>query len=721
MKFILLALALFLSGFYAKAQEQTREITFEDVYLDRIFSEVIPGGIQSMHNGDYFTESTPSGILKYAYRTGDFVDVLFTTDQLGEGGTGSIDSYELSGDDSRLLIATNKEGIYRHSYLADYWVYDLKDNISIHLTEKGKVQLGQFSPDGKNVAYVRNNNLYIYDLEGKEEKRVTHDGEYNKIINGVPDWVYEEEFRFSEGFAWSPDSRQIAYYKTDESRVRKFAISKYGDLYPGIMNYKYPKAGERNSIVSMHVHNIDTGEDAVMDTGEETDQYIPRIKWTHTPGLLAISRLNRLQNRFDLILADARTGRAEVVLAEENEYFITEPTDDKIIFLEDRQHFLFFSEMDGYLHYYLYDLSGNLVNQVTKGPWDVIDFLGLDEKTRTLFYSSYEESSLRSNVYSIGLDGNNKQKISDKPGWNTARFSHGFKYYIHTHSSANTPGMITLHRRNGKLIRVMEDNGALKQAARAFGLPQKELFTINTSMGTELNAYMYKPKNFDPGREYPLMMYVYGGPESQQVRDEWGTSTWHYLLLEKGYVIVCVDNRGTNGNGEKFRKSTYMQLGKLELEDQIESAQYLGSLAYIDASRIGIWGSSYGGYMASLCITKGAPVFKLAIAISPVTNWRYYDTIYTERFMRTPRENPEGYDQNSPLNFAGLLEGKFLLAHGMIDDNVHFQNSVDFADALIGAGKDFEMLFYPDQAHGIRMRAGLHLRRKMTRFVEENL
>ena len=721
MKNILLFLVPVFFCLQTPAQEVTRKITFDDIYRERVFSEAGFSGVTSMNDGNFFVQAKGSVILKYSYRTGEYVETLFSMDMLGSAAAGSIDAFELTGDNSRILVTTNMERIYRHSYLADYYVYDFKDQSTLQLTGSGKMQLAGFSPDGEHVAYVRNNNIFIYDLVGRQEKQVTLDGEFNKIINGAPDWVYEEEFRFSKGYAWSPDSKYIAYYKTDESRVREFSFSRFGGLYPEQVRYKYPKAGEENAIVSIHVYDLESVEDRVMDIGEETDQYIPRIRWTRTPGLLAISRLNRLQNRYDLLFADAHTGNSDLILTEENSTYIVEPTDDKMVFLKDREHFLFFSEADGYLHYYLYDISGKLVNQITRGEWDVIDFLGLDEGSQTLYYSSYEESSLRSNVYSIGLGGEGKRKLSDKPGWNTAEFSSGFEYYIQTHSNAAAPSVVSLHKSNGKLIKVLEDNKKLMNAASEYGLPAKELFTIKTGEGILLNAYMYKPKDFSPERKYPLMMYVYGGPESQEVRDEWGTSTWNYLLLQMGYVIVCVDNRGTNGRGEEFRKSTYLQLGKLELEDQIASARYLGSLSYIDSTRVGIWGSSYGGYMASLCITLGAEVFQLAIAVSPVTSWRYYDTIYTERFLRTPKENPGGYDDYSPLYYADRLKGKFLLVHGMVDDNVHFQNSVDFSSALIAAGCSFETLFYPDQAHGIRMRSGLHLRREMTRFVEENL
>ena len=724
MNFRKLSAALFISLMTIQgwSQGRDREITFDDLYQKGVFVEEGVSGLCSMNDGKHYTVSSGGMILKYSYSTGEFVEVLFSMDQLDRPGVNNISGYEFTQDDKKILLTTGSERIYRHSYRANYYVYDLEAESTTFISEKGKQQLGTFSPDGSKVAFVRQNNLYFFDLEAKTEQQVTSDGEHNKIINGAPDWVYEEEFAFSEGFEWSPDSKMIAYYRTDETRVKQYSMTTYGSLYTDFYTFKYPKAGEQNSLVSIHVYNLESGSDLVMDTGEETDQYIPRINWTRVPGKLSIMRLNRLQNKFELLIADATTGESSVILSEENEYFIKEPSSDLVVYLADGQHFIYRSEKSGFLHYYLYDMDGNEIGPITQGDWDVIDFLGMDEKRGYMYFTSYEESSVRSTVYRIKPDGTRKEKISEKPGWNTAEFSKTFDYYIHTHSSVTTPIYITLHNAKGKLISVLEDNARLKANAKAYGIPEKELLTITTPEGVELNAYMFKPKNFTEDGEYPLLMHVYGGPESQSVQDKWGTSSWYYLLLEKGYVVVCVDNRGTDGKGEAFRKSTYMQLGKLEAEDQIAAAKYLGSLPYIDAGRIGITGGSYGGYMTSLCMTKGANVFKLGIAVSSITNWRYYDTIYTERFMRTPQENPDGYDLNSPVHYADRLKGKFLLIHGMADDNVHFQNSVDFAEALIQAGIKFDMMFYPDQSHGIYKRgAGTHLRSLTTDYVLENL
>lgn len=705
---------------------QVKPITFEDIYLEEKFDPRDLTGLRFMNDGKNFTLLKDGMILRYSCSTGEFVDVLFDQRQLdslqlGQSRTGSIAAYEFSSDDRLILLALDRERIWRRSYRARYWVYNRETGEATYLSGNGRQQGTCFSPDGSAVAYVRDNNLFVFDLGSGRERQLTSDGERNSIINGAPDWVYEEEFAFANGFAWSPDSRRIAYYRSDERHVRFYTLTAYGDLYPEWSTYKYPKAGERNSIVTIRVLDLETGRDIPMDTGEEIDQYIPRIWWTGRSGELCILRLNRAQNKLDILLADALTGENRLILEENNDPYIREPNDHTVVFLPGRDRFIYESERTGFHHFYLYDMNGREIGAITAGEWDVIDFLGCDAEMGMIYYTSYEGSSVQSNVWSIRLDGSGKKMVSGERGWNTAKFSKTFDYYIHTHSTAARPMHITLHDVSGEMIRVLEDNGDLKRNMLDYGLPEKELFTITGPTGAEMNAYLYKPKGFREDREYPLLMYVYGGPESQEVRDQWGTNIWHYLMLEKGYAVACVDNRGTDGKGEGFRKAVCMQLGKLETEDQIAAARYLGSLPWIDAGRIGIWGGSYGGFMSLLCLSRGADVFKMAVSLYPVTHFKYYNTIYTERFMGTPRENPDGYEFNSPIFHAGSMEGNLLLVHGMFDDNVHLQNSVDYAEALIQNGKAFEMVFYPNQIHGIRGEANLHLRKKMTRFVIENL
>jgi len=696
-------------------------ITLDHIYRKGIFTPGSLSGVNSMKDGLHYTINKQGRIEKYSYRTGKKREVLFDADKFEE--IDRISGYSLSEKEDKILIETGRERIYRRSYLADYWIYDIPAETLQPLSQKGMQQLGTFSPDGSRVAFVRDNNLFIRDLDRNEEQQITFDGKKNEIINGAPDWVYEEEFGFARGFCWSPDGKKIAFYRFDERRVRQFHMTIFGELYPESYRFKYPKAGEQNSIVSIHVYDLQSGKTIAMDTGEETDQYIPRIKWTRDPGVLGMMRMNRLQNRLEILHASAASGRSRVVYREENKTYISEPTDHTITYLPDNKHFILVSERDGYFHFYLYDFVSGIIRPITSGPFDTDEFVGYDEKKEVLYYTSYEVSALERHLYSIHIDGKGKKRLSKKKGTHHADFSDSFDYYIHTHSSANSPPVITLHQRDGSLIRVLEDNEALKRKMKQYGFAETGFLTLHTASGQELNAWMIRPNDFDPAKEYPLFIYVYGGPESQNVIDAWGRRTpWFQMLVQQGYIVACVDNRGTNGRGEAFRKATYMKLGKLETIDQVESARWFGSLDYIDENRIGIFGWSYGGFMTSLCMTKGNGLYRMGIAVAPVTSWRYYDTIYTERFMRTPEKNPEGYDNNSPINFAGQLQGKFLLIHGSGDDNVHFQNSMDLSEALVQAGKQFEMQFYPNKDHGISGgNTTFHLYKRMTGFILENL
>ncbi|MCD4711283.1 MAG: S9 family peptidase [Bacteroidales bacterium] len=701
--------------------QETKTITLEDAFQRRTFRAEGLYGLRSMNDGLHYTVQNSSTIDKYSYKTGEHVETLFDAADFEE--LSSFSGYHLNDLETKILIETGVESIYRHSYLASCYVYNMESKTLAPVSEKGKQQLGTFSPDGSQVAFVRDNNLYIRDLSKKKEKQITFDGVRNEIINGAPDWVYEEEFGFSQGFHWSPDGKKIAFYRFDERRVKEFHMTIFGALYPESNKFKYPKAGELNSLVTIHVYNRETGKTTSMDVGEESDQYIPRIKWTWDPEVLSIMRLNRLQNQLDILHADAGSGASKVVYSESNQYYISEASDNTITYLPNGESFILNSEKDGYFHLYHYNFKNGHIAPITTGNYDISSFMGYDEKKRQLYYSSYEESPIQRHIYSIKLDGTKKQRLSTQPGTNRATFSTTFKYYILNRSSANTPPYITLHNQKGKLIRVLKDNEKLKETVKEYGYAKTEFLTLPTASGEELNGWIIKPNDFDPGKEYPLFIYVYGGPESQSVTDAWGRrGAWFQMLVQQGYVVACVENRGTNGRGEAFRKATYMKLGELETIDQVEAAQWFGSLDYIDEERIGIFGWSYGGYMTSLCMTKGNGTFKMGIAVAPVTTWRYYDTVYTERFMRTPQENPEGYDNNSPINFADGLQGKFLLIHGSGDDNVHYQNSMDFAEALIEANKQFEMQFYPNKNHGIYGgNTSMHLYTRMTEFIMENL
>ncbi len=719
--FLILSLFL-LSALSVYSQSNDKKITLEKIYQQYIFSSERIGGINSMNDGKHYTiNNQRQSIDRHKYADGKKLNTLFDVKNFDE--ISSFRAYEFDSDESKILLTTNIENIYRHSFVADYYVFDISENSLNLLSSNGKQQLATFSPGSDKIAFVRENNLFVADLNSGTETQITFDGKKNEIINGAPDWVYEEEFAFSQGFHWSPDGKNIAFYKFDESEVVQFNMTMFGDLYPEPYQFKYPKAGEINSNVTIHVYNIESAQTIRVDTEAGNDSYIPRIKWTNNPNLLSITWLNRLQNQVKIIHSDAKTGKSSVVYEEKNDKYISEATDNMITYLPDNKSFLLISELSGYFHFYVYDFVKKELEEVSSGDWDIHSLLGVDMKKKELYYTSYEESSIEQHVYAIKLNGSKKRKISTLSGTNNAYFSSSFDYYILSHSDANTPASYSLHNRKGDLIRVLETNEELKKKTEEYGFSKVEFMQLPTASGQLLNAYMIKPKNFDPEKKYPLFMYVYGGPESQNVVDRWGRSwPWFQLLAQEGYIVACVDNRGTNGRGEEFRKSTYMELGKLETIDQVESATYLGELPYIDESRIGMFGWSYGGFMTSLCLTKGGGLFKMGIAVAPVTNWRYYDTVYTERFMRTPQENSAGYDDNSPINFAEQLEGKFLLVHGMGDDNVHFQNSVDFVEALVQANKQFETQFYPNKNHGIYGgNTTFHLYTRMTNFILENL
>ncbi len=708
----------------AFSQVEKKELTLNDVFRSRKFYASGVYGMRPLNDGEHFCMLKKDSLNIYSYKTGDYSGTIVTSQQLiPDGDTMPIPmySYQLSRDEKKILFATKTESIYRRSSISEYYVFDTETDKLLRLSENGKQRLATFSPDGTKVAFVRGNNLYVRELKSESERQITKDGLRNNIINGATDWVYEEEFSFSKAFFWSPDGRKIAFYRFDESKVKEFQFTEWGDLYPKEYKYKYPKAGEANSVIKILVYSIDDGTTKEMDIGENTDIYIPRIKWTNDPDLLAIQWMNRLQNNLKILLTDVNTGTNKVIYNETNKYYI-DITDD-LTFFKDNKRFIITSEKDGYNHIYLYSINGDLINQVTKGNWDVTSLNGVDEKNGLVYYTSAEISPLNRELYVIKLNGKGKKKLSKRDGTNRAVFSKTFKYYVNTYSSAKTPSYITVHNANGKELRVLKDNSDLLERLAEYDFSFKEFFTFTTSEGVQLNGWMIKPPDFDPNKKYPVLMNVYGGPGSQTVRNSWSSNMWNQMLAQKGIILVSVDNRGTGARGEEFKKMTYLQLGKYETIDQIEAAKYLGSLNYVDSTRIGIWGWSYGGYMSSLCITKGADYFSMAIAVAPVTNWRYYDNIYTERFMRTPQENPEGYDENSPINHVKELKGKYLIIHGTADDNVHLQNTMDMITALVDANKQFEMQLYPNSNHGIYTgrNTTLHLYTRLTNFITGNL
>lgn len=710
-----------------------KPVTLDDVWGQNagVFAQKSVYGVNWMKSGGFYTSLDNGKVVRYNIATGQAVETLFDPTQARAEGSAQplkMDSYQLSADERKLLITTDEEPIYRRSSRADFYVYELDTKALKPLSKGGKQMFATFSPDGKRVAFVRNNNLFVTDLSSGQETQLTTDGKQNEIINGAADWVYEEEFSMARAFEWSPDSRQIAWIRFDESRVPEYNMQLWTGLYPKDYRFKYPKAGEANSLVSVWVADVVSAKKSRMDTGAETDIYLPRINWTQNPNLLAVRRLNRLQNRLDLLHADASTGKTTVVLTEESPAYVDLEATDDLTYLKDGQTFIHSSERSGYKHLYLYDVSGKLIRPLTSGKWEVMNFLGVDEKGKVLYFTSTEVSPLERHLYRIGMDGKNKLRLTPQPGTHTPNFSPDFSYYLRYHSSAASPLTVTVEQvqpgKPSKVLRTVEDNAALRSRLAGYQLQPKQFFQFRTPEGVQLNGWMIRPVGFDSTKKYPVLQFVYGGPGSQTVNNSWDTRDffWYQTLAQKGYLIVSVDGRGTGARGTAFRTVTYGQLGKLETQDQIETAKYLSSLPYVDRTRMGIWGWSYGGYMTALAMTIGADYFKTGISVAPVTNWRFYDTIYTERYLKRPQENASGYDDNSPLSHAAKLRGNYMLIHGTGDDNVHFQNAVAWQDALIKAGKSFQSFYYPNRNHGISGgNTRLHLYRMMTDFLEKNL
>lgn len=716
------------------AQEATKLITLEDIFKNRKFSSRGVPGLQSMNDGSHFCQVRKDSLNIYEYETGTYAGTIVTAAQLVPAGDTTavpIGSFEFSPNEGKILFAKDEESIYRHSSKAFYYIFDRDNGTIVPLSDKGKQRLAVFSPDGSKVAFVRDNNIFIKDLapggKGKpgkaatEEVQVTTDGKVNEIINGATDWVYEEEFEFSLGFCWSPDGAKLAFYRFDERDVKEYQLTYYGDLYPEQYKYKYPKAGEANSRVEIRIYDLKNGKTITSDLGSETDIYIPRIKWTIDHNTLAVYRMNRHQSILDMLFVNAGSGKSKVIYHEENKYYIE--INDHLTFLKNGQ-FLLSSEKDGYRHLYLYDESGKEVLQVTKGDWEVTDLYGVDEQKGIIYYASGETSPMDRDLFSIKVDGTAKRKLSVKTGTNTAQFNTTFTFFIRKWSDINTPPVYTLCKSDGSEVRTLQDNEKLRNTLITYQFSKVGFFKIPCDDGTILNGAMLKPFNFDPQKRYPVLFTIYGGPGSQTVLNSWGAiSVWNQMLSQQGIIIVSVDNRGTGVRGEEFKKCTYLQLGKYETEDQIAAAKYLGSLDYIDKNRIGMWGWSFGGYLTLSSLTRGADYFSLGVAVAPVTNWKYYDNIYTERFMRTPAENHNGYEDNSPVNHAGKFKGKLLMIHGMADDNVHPQNSYDMFTALVAADKTFDSEYYPNSNHGIYSgkNTTMHLYRRMTDFIVKNL
>jgi len=710
------------------SQKKNKEITVDDLWKTWSFYAPSVRGIRSMNDGEHFSKQVRGGnIVKVNYKTGEQVSVIFDAVK----NEVRPEEYQFNSDETKILFYTNSNSIYRRSFTADYYYYDIKSKKLEAVSTNGAQQIAAFSPAADKISFIRKNNIFIKDLKTTKEIQVTKDGEFNKIINGIPDWVYEEEFEFNKAYDWSPDGKKIAYIKFNEEKVPLFGMQwfagqapniKANALYPANNTFKYPKAGEVNSEISVHIYDLETGITKKADIGKEKDIYIPRLRWTEDKDKLAIFRLNRLQNKFELLYANPETGETKVALTEENKRYVDETDFDNLTFLKGGKYFVMSSERTGYRHLYLYSTSGRFVSTLTNGNWDVTEFIGFDDKKETFYFQAAKESPIQREIYSVDIKGKKIKQLSSLEGTNTAEFSSNFKYYINFHSSTKIPTNVTLvETKSNKVVRILKQNEALKAKIEEYGGQNKEFFTFKTSEGVELNAWKILPPNFDPKKKYPAIITQYSGPGSQQALDNWDFG-WDNLLAQKGIIMVCVDPRGTGARGEEFRKKTYLELGKYETIDLIETGKYLATLPYINKEKLGIWGWSFGGYTTSLCMTKGEGLFAAGIAVAPVTNWRYYDNIYTERFMRTPQENASGYDSNSPINFADGLQGKFLIVHGSADDNVHLQNTAEFTEALVQANKQFEQFIYTNRNHSIYGgNTRVHLFTMMLKFWEKSL
>lgn len=724
MRYLLLFLALF-SAQISFSQTGNKQITLEDLWKNYTFREKSVPGFNAMKDGKHYTELINENGHQYIrisdLETGKKGKTLFdNSKQLLDGKELIIDNYEFSQDEQKMLLFAESEHIYRRSVLNKVYVYNIADG-TIKPLDDGKVLHATFSPDGSKVAFVKNNNLYYKILKTNETIAVTTDGEKNKIINGNCDWVYEEEFEFTRAFEWSKDGRYLAFYRFDESKVPEYTIPMYNALYPELYTYKYPKAGEPNSIVTIKVYDMHQKKTVDAYIGKETDQYIPRIKWTEDATQLCVYRMNRRQNKLDLLLVNAADGQSHTIYKEENKCYIE--INDNLKFLSDGRSFIFNSERDGYNHLYRWDWANEKLTKLTDGNYDIDALVGVDDARKMVYYTAAEISPLQRQLYAVNFDGRNKRCLTEEKGTHVITPCEGYNYFLDKYSRLNKVPVYYLRDNRGNIVRTLEDNKELENKMKEYALG-KIRFTKVKGVSASLNAWIITPPDFDSTKQYPVLMYQYSGPNSQEVADRFpiGNYFWHQMLAEKGYIIVCADGTGTGFRGEAFRKKTYLQLGKYESDDQIAVAKYLGTLPYVNKDRIGIWGWSFGAFMSSTCIMKGNDIFKMAVAVAPVTNWRYYDNIYTERYMRLPNENESGYDDNAPEKMVSGLKGKFLLIHGTADDNVHFQNSMMLVDAMIKANKEYDSEFYPNKNHGIYGgNTRYHLFTRITDFILNNL
>ncbi len=719
MKKVYFIVVFMLLGYSVSAQQYGLKEIVDGVYS--------PQGVKPMTSSAdglhyYQMSNQNNAVVKFDYATGNVVDTLFSTLKARHCTFDTFQGFLVSPDEFRVVVYKDREQIYRHSFKANYYYYDVRRNLVRKLTENDpKQMIPTFSPDGKMLSYVADNNIWLAKFDFDTELQITKDGEFNKIINGATDWVYEEEFAVTSLLDFSPDNQLLAFVKTDESNVREFSFQQFDNkLYPDSYTYKYPKAGEKNSSVGCYVYDIDAQTTRKMDVPLEDDGYMPRISFTQDATKLAVMTLNRNQNRFDMYFANPRSTVSKLILRDENKYYIDSDFLKSIHFLPNQ--FTYISERDGYSHIYIYALTGSLQKQLTTGKYDVMSLLAVDASSGSIYYQAADETPLQRNIYKTTIDKGVTTKLSSSVGFNSAIFSSNGKFYINNWSNTITPSVISMHHSSGKLLRTLQDNKEVAQRVAQAHFPKKEFITLPSADGiTQLNGWIIKPTSFSSAKQYPVVMVQYSGPNSQQVLDRFGVD-WYYALAEQGFIIASVDGRGTGARGEAFRKQTYLKLGLIESDDQVAAARYFASLPYVDAEKIGIWGWSYGGYNVLMSMSRGNGAFKAGVAIAPVTDWRFYDSVYTERFMRTPQQNAAGYDSGSAIELAHKLQGRLLLVHGTTDDNVHVQNTMEYSRALINADKQFDMFIFPDKNHFIvGGNSRMYLYNKVIDFYNNNL
>ena len=731
-KLIILCAALFVATTFVRAAE---ELKLRDI-TSGYFSTEYLSAVTPLNDGESYAQISSDGkkVIAYSYKTGKQTDVLFDIDNTHGEPVSKFDNYILSPDGTKMLIQTQTEPIYRHSFKAVFYLYNIKSHKLEKLSDYGKQQSPVWSPDGTQVAFVRDNNIYLVKLlYDNAESQITKDGKFNEVINGIPDWVNEEEFGWSTALTFNADGSMLCWLRYDESKVKTYALQMFKGMkperaewatYPGEYSYKYPKAGEQNASMSAWSFDIKSRQTRKIDLPLKDDGYIPRIKATNDPEKIIIYTMNRHQDELCLYAANPRTTVCQQIVKESVPKYIKEEVLGGIKIYDE--HILMPSDRDGNMHLYLYSINGVQQRQITSGKFDVTEIYGYDEATGNTYYQADMGSPMNREVYVTNAKGKT-ERLTKRDGWNSAIFSKGFKYFVNTWSDANTPYQFATYDNNGKVLAELISNDELKQKLTRFNLPQKEMFSFQTSEGVTLNGVMIKPVDFSPSKKYPVVMWQYSGPGSQQVVNSWRIGSmgqgalYDSYLTQKGFIVVCVDGRGTGGRGTDFEKCTYQKLGQLESKDQAEAALYLSKLPYVDGSRIGIWGWSYGGFNTLMSMSEGRGAFKAGVAVAPPTSYRYYDTIYTERFMRTPQENPDGYNDN-PITRADKMSGALLICHGLADDNVHPQNTFEYTEALVQADKDFTMNIYTNRNHSIYGgNTRLHLLRQIAQFFEDKL